>query len=77
MPFLISGAAFLIFGTVLGTRGKKKKHTLGMKKDKVERPYKLAVLRDRGGDWKANGKFGTISGSRQQDRTPSSQAGCY
>jgi integrase len=50
MPFLILGTAFFILGTISGTKKKKKIHTLGMKKDKVERPYKLAVLRDRDGD---------------------------
>jgi hypothetical protein len=48
MPFLISGAAFPFFGTILGTKGKKMKHTLGMKQDKVEKPYKTDVFRDRG-----------------------------
>jgi hypothetical protein len=50
MPLLISGAASSLFGTILGTKKSKKKHTLGMKKDKAEKPYKLATLRDRGGD---------------------------
>jgi hypothetical protein len=40
---------FGAFGTIFGTKSMKKKNTHGMIKNKIEWPYKLAVLRDRNG----------------------------
>jgi len=46
MPFLLSGAAFFVLGTISGTKAIFKM----VKDHNGNRPYKRAVLRDRGGD---------------------------
>jgi len=46
MPFLLSETAFFVFGTIGGTKSTSKT----TKDHNGNRPYKRAVLRDRGGD---------------------------
>lgn len=53
MPLLVSVWAFFVFGTIAGTKTGKRKttHTNRMVKDlSGDKPFKRAVLRDRGGD---------------------------
>jgi len=45
MPFLVSGAVFLIYGTTCGT-----KYDYDMVESNEETNYRLAVLKDRNGD---------------------------
>jgi|GEM_PF-3154247 hypothetical protein len=49
MPFLASGTAFLIFGTIWGPSRPVKKSTKVIESN-LDKPYRLAVFRNRKGD---------------------------